>query len=143
MLQDWITFNQCGFKSSRSTFMALIELVEEINCIDGKKYAMGIFVDLKTSIWHNWSWDNTLKKNIWGMASEGLHLIGLRATLKTGLSLWRWVITSQRVWILPVVSHRGQSWARSYLFCTWMIFVEFQMYLSMVFLRMTQIFINY
>lgn len=40
--------SQYGFRSGRSIFMALIELVEEItNCIDDKKYVMGIFVDLK------------------------------------------------------------------------------------------------
>ncbi len=29
------------------------------------------------------------------MASEGLHFIGLKATLKTGFNLYRWVITNQ------------------------------------------------
>ena len=40
--------SQYGFRSARSTSMALTELVEEItNCIHNKKYAVGIFIDLK------------------------------------------------------------------------------------------------
>lgn len=40
--------SQYGFRSSRSTSMALMELVEEITgCVDSKKYGVGIFIDLK------------------------------------------------------------------------------------------------
>jgi len=40
--------NQYGFRSNRSTSQALIELIEETtNYIDGKKYAVGVFIDLK------------------------------------------------------------------------------------------------
>lgn len=39
---------QYGFRSGTSTSMTLIEMVEEItNCIDDKKYAYRIFVDLR------------------------------------------------------------------------------------------------
>lgn len=40
--------SQYGFRSGRSTSMALIELVDRLtNCIENKKYAVGIFIDLK------------------------------------------------------------------------------------------------
>ena len=39
---------QYGFRNSRSTYMALMNLVENIcESIDKKKYVMGIFIDLK------------------------------------------------------------------------------------------------
>ena len=39
---------QYGFRNSRSTYMALMDLVENIcESIDKKKYVMGIFIDLK------------------------------------------------------------------------------------------------
>lgn len=40
--------SQYGFRSGSSTSMALMELVEQItSCIEKKKYALGIFIDLK------------------------------------------------------------------------------------------------
>lgn len=40
--------SQYGFRTNRSTSLALMELIEEItNCIDTKKYVLGIFIDLK------------------------------------------------------------------------------------------------
>lgn len=43
--------SQYGFRTDRSTSMALMELIEEItNCIDNKKLAVGIFIDLKKII---------------------------------------------------------------------------------------------
>lgn len=40
--------SQYGFRTNRSTSLALMELIEEItNSIDNKKYAVGIFIDLK------------------------------------------------------------------------------------------------
>ncbi len=46
--------NQYGFRSNRSTTQALIELVEEItNSIDKKKYAVGVFIDLKKAFLYN------------------------------------------------------------------------------------------
>ena len=40
--------SQYGFRSGRSTSMALIELVERLsNCIENKNYAVGVFIDLK------------------------------------------------------------------------------------------------
>ena len=40
--------SQYGFRSGRSTTMALMELVEELtSSIDSNKYALGIFIDLK------------------------------------------------------------------------------------------------
>jgi len=40
--------SQYGFRSGISTSMALIELVDRLtNCIENKKYAVGIFIDLK------------------------------------------------------------------------------------------------
>ncbi len=48
--------SQYGFRSNRSTFMALMELIEDItSSIDNKKYAVGVFIDLKKSLWYNWS----------------------------------------------------------------------------------------
>ncbi len=45
---DLLTDNQYGFRSNRSTSQALIELTEEItNSMDKKKYAVGVFIDLK------------------------------------------------------------------------------------------------
>ena len=39
---------QYGFRNSRSTYMVLMELIENIcESIDKKKYVMGIFIDLK------------------------------------------------------------------------------------------------
>ena len=39
---------QYGFRNSRSTYMALMDLVENIcESVDKKKYVMGIFIDLK------------------------------------------------------------------------------------------------
>ena len=39
---------QYGFRNSRSTYMALMDLIENIcESIDKKKYVMGIFIDLK------------------------------------------------------------------------------------------------
>lgn len=39
---------QYGFRSSRSTYMALMDLIENIcEALDKKKYVMGIFIDLK------------------------------------------------------------------------------------------------
>ncbi len=39
---------QCGFRKKRSTALALMDLVEEItNCIDKRKFVVGIFIDLK------------------------------------------------------------------------------------------------
>ena len=39
---------QYGFRNSRSTYMALVDLIENIcESIDKKKYVMGIFIDLK------------------------------------------------------------------------------------------------
>lgn len=48
--------------------MALIKLLEEINCIDDKKYAMGIFDDLKKK--HLMM--SCYLKNWRGMTPEGL-----------------------------------------------------------------------
>lgn len=43
--------NQYGFRSNRSTTLALIDLVEEItNNIDKKRHTMGIFIDLKKAL---------------------------------------------------------------------------------------------
>ncbi|XP_024116978.1 uncharacterized protein LOC112138628 [Oryzias melastigma] len=43
-----INENQYGFRENRSTSMAIIDAVEEItNALDKKKYAAGIFIDLK------------------------------------------------------------------------------------------------
>lgn len=43
-----LTDSQYGFRTNRSTSLALTELIEEItNSIDQKKYAVGVFVDLK------------------------------------------------------------------------------------------------
>ena len=43
--------NQYGFRSNRSTSLAIIEAMEEItNAIDQRKYAVGIFIDLKKSV---------------------------------------------------------------------------------------------
>lgn len=43
-----ITESQYGFRTNRSTSMAVTELIEEItNSIDQKKYAVGVFIDLK------------------------------------------------------------------------------------------------
>lgn len=43
-----LTDSQYGFRTERSTSLALMELIEEItNCIDNKKIAVGVFVDLK------------------------------------------------------------------------------------------------
>lgn len=40
--------SQYGFRSNRSTSMALMELIEDItSSIDNKKYAVGVFIDLK------------------------------------------------------------------------------------------------
>ena len=40
--------SQYGFRKDRSTSMALMELSEEIaNCMDNKKQAVGIFIDLQ------------------------------------------------------------------------------------------------
>uniref|UniRef100_A0A672FS48 Reverse transcriptase domain-containing protein n=1 Tax=Salarias fasciatus TaxID=181472 RepID=A0A672FS48_SALFA len=40
--------SQYGFRSNRSTAMALMDLAEEIaSAIDSKKYAIGVFIDLK------------------------------------------------------------------------------------------------
>lgn len=45
---ELLTDSQHGFRTNRSTSLALIELIEEItNCIDKKKYAVGVFIDLK------------------------------------------------------------------------------------------------
>lgn len=43
-----LTDSQYGFRQNRSTSLALIDLVEEIsNCIDKKKFVVGIFIDLQ------------------------------------------------------------------------------------------------
>lgn len=43
-----LTDSQYGFRSSRSTSMALIDLIEELTTsVDSKKYALGVFIDLK------------------------------------------------------------------------------------------------
>ena len=43
-----LTDSQYGFRNNRSTTTALIELVEEItDSIDTKRYALGVFLDLK------------------------------------------------------------------------------------------------
>ena len=40
--------SQYGFRSNRSTLMALVELLEKLtNSIDNKKITVGIFIDLK------------------------------------------------------------------------------------------------
>lgn len=42
---DIINESQYGFRSNRSTSMAIVEAVEEItNALDNKKYAAGIFL---------------------------------------------------------------------------------------------------
>lgn len=43
--------HQYGFRTIRSTFMAVMELEEEIStAVDNKEYTMGVFIDLKKSI---------------------------------------------------------------------------------------------
>ena len=45
---DVLSPSQYGFRSNMSTSRALLGLVEEItNALDNKKYAIGVFVDLK------------------------------------------------------------------------------------------------
>ena len=48
--------SQCGFRAKRSTGWALMELVEEICAnVDNKKTTVGVFIDLKKSLWYKWS----------------------------------------------------------------------------------------
>lgn len=68
--------SQYGFRSNRSTSLALLELIEEItNCIDKKMYAMGVFIDLKKAfdtIDHNLLLD---KLERYGIRGVGLNWV--------------------------------------------------------------------
>ena len=60
---------QYGFRNSRSTYMALMDLIENIcETIDKKKYVMGIFIDLKKAF-------DTIDHNI---LSNKLYHYGMR-----------------------------------------------------------------
>ena len=69
--------SQYGFRSSRSTSMALMEVVEEITgCIDNKKHAVGVFIDLKKAfdtIDHGLLLKKMERYGIRGTALEWLH----------------------------------------------------------------------
>ena len=45
---DLLSDSQYGFRRNRSTFLAILELVEEISsAIDKKDYTIGVFIDLR------------------------------------------------------------------------------------------------
>ena len=49
--------NQYGFRKKHSTILALITLTDKIKqVIDNGEYAIGIYLDLKKSIWYGKSW---------------------------------------------------------------------------------------
>ncbi len=68
-----LTDSQYGFRTDRSTSLALMELIEEItNCIDNKKIAIGVFVGLKKAF-------ETIDHNILLSKLEkyGIRVVGL------------------------------------------------------------------
>ena len=68
--------NQYG-RSNRSTFLALLELVEKINkSIDDDKYTMGIFIDITNAFY-------TIDHNI---LIQKHHLIGVRCVANSWLT---------------------------------------------------------
>lgn len=85
-----LTDSQYGFRENRSTSLALMELIEEItNCVDNKKYAIGIFIDLKKAF-DTINHDILLEKmERYGMRGVGLnwlksYLLGRQQFVKLG-----------------------------------------------------------
>ena len=69
--------NQYGFRSNRSTSLALLELVEKITkSIDDGKYTMGIFIDIKKAF-------DTIDHNI---LLKKLHFLGVRGVANSWLT---------------------------------------------------------
>ena len=49
-----LTDSQYGFRSNRSTSLAIMESIKDItNAMDHKKYAVGVFIDIKKAFVHN------------------------------------------------------------------------------------------
>ena len=69
--------NQYGFRSNRSTSLALLELVEKITkFIDDGKYTIGIFIDIKKAF-------DTIDHNI---LLQKLHFLGVRGVANSWLT---------------------------------------------------------
>ena len=69
--------NQYGFRSNRSTSVALLELVEKITkSIDDGKYTIGIFIDIKKAF-------DTIDHNI---LLQKLHFLGVRGVANSWLT---------------------------------------------------------
>ena len=69
--------NQYGFRSNRSTSLALLELVEKITkSIDDGKYTIGIFIDIKKAF-------DTIDHNI---LLQKLHFLGVRGVANNWLT---------------------------------------------------------
>ena len=69
--------NQYGFRSNRSTSLALLELVEKITkSIDDGKYIIGIFIDIKKAF-------DTIDHNI---LLQKLHFLGVRGVANSWLT---------------------------------------------------------
>lgn len=115
---------QYGFRSNRSTSMAIIDATEEISkALDNKKYAIGIFIDLKKAF-------DTINHEI---LLKKLERYGIRGVA----GKWVKSYLSDRVQYvhmgeyssgcLDIVcgSLRGQCWAPNYLICILMIFLTF------------------
>lgn len=68
--------SQYGFRQNRSTSLALIDLIEEIsNCIENKKFVVGIFIDLQKAfdtIDHNILLDKLENYGIRGITKQWL-----------------------------------------------------------------------
>ena len=130
--------NQYGFRSNRSTSLALLELVEKITkSIDDGKYTIGIFIDIKKAF-------DTIDHNI---LLQKLHFLGVRGVANSWLTSY----LSKRMQYVEVCvvcliyyksnveCHRVLYLDLYCLFYILMLSVMYQRYLIVFFLLMIQI----
>ena len=74
--QNILSESQYGFRSNRSTSMALLELIEEIiSAVDNKKCTIGVVIDLKKPLTQYIT--SNCSQNWSTMVLEVMHMIGL------------------------------------------------------------------
>ena len=130
--------SQYGFRSQRSTAMAVLELIEEVtSSLDKKKFAVGVFIDLKKAF-------DTINHEI---LIKKLERYGIRGVVLH----WKKSYLSNRQQFVQmgdcqsscldiVVSPRGQYWDQNCLFFILMTSVKFLKYLILFCLKMILIF---
>ena len=124
--------NQYGFRSNRSTSLALLELVENMTkSIDDSRYTIGISIGIEKAL-------DTIDHNI---LSKKLHLLGVRGVANCRFASY----LSKRMQYVEVcdcmsdLCHRVLYLALYCLFHILMISVMHQGYLIVFFLSMIQI----